>query len=74
VKKNESAVIGRPNTPNLPLAGLDEFNDIIIGESEFAIIRGGFKDRMGNTYAAGLSENSLGAVNILFKAETQIKR
>jgi hypothetical protein len=73
-EKNESAVIGRPNTPNLPLAGLDEFNDIIIGESEFAIIRGGFKDRMGNTYAAGLSENSLGAVNILFKAETQIKR
>ena len=73
-EKNEANVKANPTKTNLPLIGLDEFNDIIIGESEFAIIRGGFTDRAGNSYAAGLSENSAGAVNILFKAETQIKR
>jgi hypothetical protein len=73
-ERNETAVIASPTTSNLPLVGLDEFNDIIIKENEFAIIRGGFKDRAGNVYAAGLSDDKAGAVNILFKAETQMKR
>ena len=71
---NEANVKANPTKSNLPLLGLDEFNDIIIGGNEFAIIRGGFTDRVGNTYAAGLSEDKACAVNILFKAETQIKR
>jgi hypothetical protein len=73
-ERNETAVIASPTTSNLPLVGLDEFNDIIIKENEFSIIRGGFKDRAGNVYAAGLSDDKAGAVNILFKAETQMKR
>jgi len=72
--QNEAAVVANPTNRNLPLVGLDEFNDIIIKENEFAIIRGGFTDRVGNVYAAGLSDDKTGAVNILFKAETQMKR
>jgi hypothetical protein len=71
---NEANVKSNPTKSNLPLLGLDEFNDIIIGGNEFAIIRGGFTDRVGNTYAAGLSEDKACAVNILFKGETQITR
>ena len=71
---NEANVKANPTKSNLPLLGLDEFNDIIIGGNEFAIIRGGFTDRVGNTYAAGLSEDKTCAVNILFKGETQITR
>ena len=71
---NEANVKANPTKSNLPLIGLDEFNDIIIGGNEFAIIRGGFTDRAGNTYAAGLSEDKACAVNILFKGETQITR
>lgn len=47
--------------------GLDEFNDIIIKPGELPLIRGGFKDRHGNIYAEGLSDDSLGAVNIKVK-------
>ena len=71
---NEANVKANPTKSNLPLLGLDEFNDIIIGGNEFAIIRVGFTDRVGNTYAAGLSEDKACAVNILFKGETQITR
>lgn len=50
--------------PNAALIGLDEYNDIIILERELPIVRGGFKDRYGNEYLEGISEDSLGAVNI----------
>ena len=52
---------------NAMLVGLDEFNDIIITDNELPIIRGGFNDRHGNIYADGISEDSLGAVNIKIK-------
>jgi hypothetical protein len=51
------------------LVGLDEFNDIVIGLDEFPVIRGGWKDSQGNSYAEGLSDNSLGALNIQIKAQ-----
>jgi hypothetical protein len=57
-----------------PMVGLDDFNDIVIGVAEFAMIRGGFTDRAGNHYAEGLSDDSLGAVNIFFKAETPTRK
>jgi len=60
-EKNELAKI---KDSNADLTGLDEYNDIIIVEKELPIIRGGFKDRYGNEYAEGISEDSLGAVNI----------
>lgn len=50
--------------------GTDEFNDIIINEKELPLVRGGFIDRYGNSYAEGISEESLGAINIQIKEIT----
>ena len=61
---NETAKKGNPNAADV---GLDEFNDIIFGERQFPVIRGGFTDRNGNQYSTGLTEDSLGPVNIQIK-------
>lgn len=53
--------------PDAQLVGVDSFNDIIIKENELPIIRGGFSDRHGNIYDTGLSDDSLGCVNINIK-------
>jgi len=66
VSKNNE--ISKMTNPNASDTGLDEFNDIIIGEKELPVIRGGFTDRYGNVYAEGLSDESLGAVNIQVKS------
>ena len=60
-EKNETA---KALDQNAKTVGLDEFNDIIIEKGELPLIRGGFKDRYGNSYVEGLSNDSLGAVNI----------
>jgi len=60
-EKNE---ISKSKNSKAKTVGLDEFNDIIIKQQELPLIRGGFKDRHGNVYAEGLSDDSLGAVNI----------
>ena len=69
---NELSAMRNPNQVNPPLVGLDQFNDIIIEANEFAIIRGGFKDRTGNTYTSGISEDKLCAVNVFFRGETRL--
>lgn len=63
-EKNEIAK--KANQEALPV-GLDEFNDIIIVNNELPLVRGGFTDRHGNEYKEGISEDSLGAVNIKIK-------
>ena len=60
-ENNERA---RRLNPNAQLVGLDEFNDIIIKNNQLPLIRGGFTDRHGNVYVEGISNDSLGAVNI----------
>lgn len=60
----ESNETSKKVNPNANLIGLDEFNDIIINNNELPLIRGGFSDRYGNQYNEGISEESLGAVNI----------
>jgi hypothetical protein len=69
---NEKSAMDNPKAVNPPLDGLDQFNDIIIAPHEFAIIRGGFKDRAGNTYEAGISDDKLCAININFRSQTKI--
>jgi len=64
-KKNEVLKIQNPLALDI---GLDEFNDIIVDFHELPIIRGGFNDRYGNSYSIGLSDNSLGPVNIQIKS------
>jgi len=63
-EKNE---ISKTNDPLAPEVGLDQLNDILIGIDEFPIIRGGWKDRFGNEYTQGLSEEALGCLNIQIK-------
>jgi hypothetical protein len=64
---NENALITNPSSTTL--VGLDEFNDIVIGLDEFPVIRGGWKDSQGNQYSEGISDTSLGALNIQIKAQ-----
>ena len=64
-KANE---ISKRSNPAADLVGLDDFNDIIFGEKEFPVIRGGFTDRNGNQYSTGLTNDSLGPVNIQIKS------
>lgn len=66
---NELAFIADPNRDPKNLVGLDEFNDIVMKIDEFPVIRGGWKDRYGNTYSEGISDTTLGAVNIEIKAQ-----
>lgn len=68
---NEASAIKNPTSVNPPLVGLDSYNDIIIQPNEFAIIRGGFKDRTGLVYEAGLSDDKLCAINVFFRDETK---
>jgi hypothetical protein len=69
---NEASAIANSTKVNPPLDGLDSFNDIIIKANEFAIIRGGFKDRNGNVYESGLSDDKLCAINVFFREETRL--
>ena len=69
---NERSAIANSTLANPPLVGLDEFNDIIIKPEEFAIIRGGFKDRAGRTYEAGISDDKLCAINVFFRDQTTL--
>jgi len=59
--------IAKTNNPTATEVGLDEFNDIILNERQFPVIRGGFSDRYGNQYSTGLTNDSLGPVNIQIK-------
>jgi hypothetical protein len=63
-KKNELLKIQKPSAADI---GIDEFNDIIVDYQELPLIRGGFTDRYGNVYSAGITEDSLGPVNIQVK-------
>ncbi len=63
-KKNEVSKITDPSAADI---GVDEFNDIIISERELPLIRGGFTDRYGNIYSTGITDGSLGPVNIQIK-------
>lgn len=67
-----AAVAAAARNISAQLVGLDEFNDIIIKPNEFAIIRGGFTDRSGVAYQAGLSDDKLCAINVFFRDETRL--
>jgi len=71
---NEVAFTERPNRRETDRVGLDEFNDIIIKSAEFPVIRGGWSDRNGNAYQTGLSDGSLGALNIEIKSQKVVRK
>ena len=56
--------------PNIML-GIDTIHgDIIIEKDEYAIIRGGWRDRKGIFYSESPSDNSLNSINIVFNGIT----
>lgn len=71
---NEKAFKDNPNRDETKRVGLDEFNDIIIKPSEFPVIRGGWTDRSGNAYQAGISDSTLSALNIEIKPDKSIRK
>jgi len=54
----------------LPLIGLDEFGDIVIGRDELPLIRGGWTDHNGILYEDGIYSNKPCSLNIEFKKTT----
>jgi hypothetical protein len=60
-KDNE---ISKKLNKTAPDVGVDEFNDIVTQNNDLPVIRGGFSDRFNTPYAEGLSDDSLGSVNI----------
>jgi hypothetical protein len=71
---NELAFIADPNRTSTDYIGLDEFNDIIMKIDEFPVIRGGWSDRYGNVYQEGISDTTLGSVNIEIKAKKATRK
>lgn len=71
---NELAFIQNPERDSNNYIGLDEFNDIVMKIDEFPVIRGGWQDRYGNIYQEGISETSLGAVNIEIKPQKTVRK
>lgn len=62
--ENKKIVLVENEDPQL---GLDSFGDIVIGNNEIAIIRGGWVDRNKNYYNDVPLPNALGSLNIFFK-------
>ena len=71
---NEHAFTQNPARDPASLIGLDEFNDIIITQTQFPVIRGGWTDRNGNTYLSNISDSALGALNIEIKPVKSIRK
>jgi hypothetical protein len=70
----EANEASKSSDPNAPEVGIDELNDIIIKTDEFPVIRGGWKDRFGNEYSQGLSDDGLGCLNIQIKNRVPRKK
>ena len=72
-EENEKAAIARSTRSTSLVAqpavliGLDEFNDIIIKDNEFPVIRGGWRDRAQNVYSEVISTTQLSPINIEIK-------
>jgi len=60
-EENEIAKLANPSSP---LIGLDEMGNILIGNNDLPLIRGGWKDRNGIHYSDGLYTDRPSSVNI----------
>ena len=72
-QKIENGIIKSAYTTNSDkLIGLDPVHgDIVINKDEYAIIRGGFRDRKGIWYSENPNENTLNSINITFDGITK---
>ena len=62
--ENKKIVLKEGEDPQL---GLDSFGDIVIGNDELAIIRGGWKDRNGTFYEPVPEANQISSLNVFYK-------
>lgn len=54
-----------------PSKGLDEYGDITINKGEYALIRGGWKDRSGYEYSDSTDASKAGSINIVFGKDSE---
>jgi hypothetical protein len=64
---SEDNEISKKTNVSSPLIGLDDMGDIIIGNNELTVIRGGWADRNGIFYNDGIFDDRPGTVNIVVK-------
>jgi len=62
--ENKKIVLKKGEDPQL---GLDSFGDVVIGNDELAIIRGGWKDRNGTLYEPIPEANKISSLNVFYK-------
>ena len=62
--ENKKIVLETGEDPQL---GLDSFGDVIIGNDELAIIRGGWEDRNGTYYEPIPEANKISSLNVFYK-------
>lgn len=68
VVQNKKIMLSSTDNPNL---GLDEFGDIVVGEKELVLIRGGWSDRNSKYYESTPHTNKLSSLNIVFKEKVR---
>jgi len=59
-----------PANINEPDKGIDAFGDVIIGRGEYALVRGGWKNRNGVIYYDTEDQTKPGSINIAFGKDT----
>lgn len=64
---SEDNEISKKADPSAPIIGLDDMGDIVIGNNELTVIRGGWSDRNSIFYNDGIYDDKPGTVNIVVK-------
>jgi dihydrofolate reductase len=59
-----------PANASEPDKGIDAFGDIIIGKGEYALVRGGWKNRNDVLYYDTTDQSKPGSINIAFGKDT----
>jgi hypothetical protein len=61
-----------PANSDLPNKGLDEYGDVSLSRGEYALIRGGWKDRKGFEYFDSTDASKPGSINVVFSKDSQM--
>jgi hypothetical protein len=70
VSEANEAFKADPANVSLPDIGIDSFGDVIIERGEYALVRGGWKDRTGYVYNDSVDQTKPGSINIAFGKDT----
>lgn len=61
-----------PANADLPSVGLDEYGDVMINKGEYALVRGGWKDRKGFEYYDTTDASKPGSINVVFGKDSEL--